>query len=140
MLICDIYFIRGAETGPAEACAGIAVFFYRNSFLPRPANEEYLFLRMGALRGDILARHNIGSVEYDDLGNHELGIHHWKIAAEAGSQPSLDRLKTIFKGKHAGEEFISKDYMDKAYRLCHAAQEAVWSEDREKYREDDWKC
>ena len=124
-----------------DSCAGIAAF-YGNIFLPRPENEEYLFLRLGALRGDIVARHNIGQVEYDK-GNYELSVRHWKIAAEAGSQPSLNQLKTIFKGKMSGSEFICKEYMDKVYRLCHAAQVAVWSEERAKHYDEnvrDWQC
>ena len=135
------YFIRGTEIGSAEACAGIAAF-YGDNFLPRPAKEEYLFLRMGALRGDIVARHNIGQVEYDK-GNYELSVRHWKIAAEAGSQPSLNELRSIFTGKMSGREFLSKEYMDKVYRLCYAAQVAVWSEERAKHYDENmrvWKC
>lgn len=135
------YFIRGTEIGSADACAGIAAF-YGDNFLPRPAKEEYLFLRMGALRGDIVARHNIGQVEYDK-GNYELSVRHWKIAAEAGSQPSLNELRSIFTGKTSGREFLSKEYMDKVYRLCYAAQVAVWSEERAKHYDENmrvWKC
>ena len=60
-------------------------------------NEKFmLFAKAGALRGHIVARHAIGSFEYFQLHTHELGIRHWKIAAEAGNQTSLDKLKAIF--------------------------------------------
>jgi len=100
------------------------------------------FHRIGALRGEIAARHNIGYYEYNigyyecnSLGNHEIGIRHWKIAAEAGYQSSLDVLKDIYidDDNTPGKEFISKEYLDFAYRACHAAQMLVKSEEREKY-------
>ena len=93
-----------------------------------------LFARVGALRGNIVARHNIGNSEYDNLDNHEFGIRHWKIAAEAGFQPSLDELREIYNadGKIPGKEFISQECMDSLYRVCHASQEEIKSEEREK--------
>ena len=51
------------------------------------------------------------------------------------SQVSLDELKAIFnaRGNVPGNEFISKECMDSLYRVCHDAQEAVKSEEREKH-------
>ena len=82
-----------------------------------------------------MARHNIGWSEYYDLGNHEIAIRHWKIAAEAGYQISLDALKAIYNadGKQPGKEFISKDYLDFAHRACREAQEEVKTEERVKH-------
>ena len=73
--------------------------------------------------------------EYYNRGNHEIGIRHWKIAAEGGSQPSLNALKGIYNadGKMPGKEFISKECMDSLYRVCHDAQEEVQSEERGKH-------
>ena len=93
-----------------------------------------MFYRVGALRGAIVARYNIGAHECNS-GNHEIGIRHWKIAAEAGDQPSLDNLKQIYNadGTMSGKEFISKDYLESTYRACHEAQVEVKSEEREKH-------
>ena len=106
-----------------------------------PSNNErfVLFAKAGAVRGHIVARHCLGSFEYFDLHNHEVGIRHWKIAAEAGSQTSLDKLKAFFYtgGKLPGSEFITKDELDNIYRSCHAAQEEVTSEGREKHFHED---
>ena len=133
-------WIRAAEIGSANACGCIGNINDGDS-LEDADDRESFFYRMGALRGDVVCRHIIGQVEYDK-GNYELSIRHWKIAAEAGSQPSLDELKAIYHSKKPGKEFISKEGMGRVYRLCHSAQEAVWSEEREKYRkdDDDWKC
>jgi TPR repeat protein len=131
-------YIRAAELGSAAACTGIGIS-YREGDIGLAVNEERaaLFERVGALRGEIAARHNIGCVEYDDLGNHEIGIRHWKIAAEAGYQPSLNVLREVYNdtdGEEPGKEFISKEEMDKVYRVGHEAQEEIKSEEREKHR------
>jgi len=35
-----------------------------------------------------------------------------------------------------GKKFISKEYLEKVYRVCHDAQMEVKSEEREKHRDD----
>ena len=133
-------FIRAAELGSPEVC-GVIGQDYRDGNLGLAVDTERaaLFERVGALRGHICARHNIGVSEYYNLGNHEIGIRHWKIAAEAGYQKSLDDLRKIFNadGKLPGKEFISKEYLDFAYRACHGAQMEVKSEEREKHRSEE---
>ena len=131
-------WICAAELGSVEACNNIGALYNSESgYNVLPSNNErfVLFEKAGALRGHIVARHALGSFEYFDLHNHEVGIRHWKIAAEAGNQTSLDKLKAIFYtgGKLPGNEFISKDELDNIYRSCHAAQEEVKSEGREKH-------
>ena len=86
------------------------------------------------MRGDASARHNIGATEYNS-GNYEVGIRHFKIAAEAGHQPSLNTLRRIYNagGKLPGKSLITKDYMDKVYRLGHKAQQDEKSKEREKH-------
>ena len=83
-----------------------------------------------------MARYNIGISEYKS-GNHEIGIRHWKIAAEAGNQDSLNVLRDIYNAdgntSMPGKEFISKEYLDSAYRACHGAQMEVKTEEREKH-------
>ena len=119
-----------AELGDARAC-GFIVEHYSIKVSPQ---RKHLFYHVGALRGGILCRHNLGSMEYD-FGNHEAGIRHWKVAAEGGLQLSLDKLKFIFNadGNKPGKEFIQKEELDKVYRMCHHAQKAIKSDDREKH-------
>ena len=128
-------WIRAVEHGSPEACSFIGSSYREGTGVAVDKEKAALFERVGALRGEIAARHNIGCFEYDDLGNHEIGIRHWKIAAEGGSQPSLNALKSIYNadGKMPGKEFISKECMDSLYRVCHDAQEEVKSEEREKH-------
>lgn len=136
-------YIRAAELGSAAACSQIGRYYEFGNGDSKNMGRSTLFYRIGALRDSVIARHDLGSCEYES-GNHEVGIRHWKIAAEAGSQPSLNRLRHIYNsdGKVHGKEFISKDDMDIIYRACHAAQEEVESDEREKHWrvEDKWKC
>ena len=127
-------YIRAAELGSPEVCVGIAECYREGNGVAIDNERAALFERIGALRGSVVARHNIGKSEYDS-GNHEVAIRHWKIAAEAGYQSSLNKLKEIHNadGKKPGKEFISKEEMDTAYRSGHEAQMEVRSEEREKH-------
>ena len=93
---------------------------------------RYMYLPF--VRGYIQAHHKIVRIEYD-VGNHELGIRHWKISANAGYQDSLNRLRDIFNadGKLPGKEFVGKEELDTLYRKYHDVQKEVKSEEREKY-------
>ena len=136
-------YIRAAELGSAGACSEIGRYYEFDNGDSKNMGRSAFFYRIGALRNSVIARHSLGLCEYES-GNHEIGIRHWKIAAEAGSQLSLDALKEIFNadGKVHGKEFISKEDMGKIYRACHIAQEEVKTDEREKHLmyEDEWKC
>jgi TPR repeat protein len=137
-------YLRAVELGSNGACGCIGTSYREGVGVSVDKEKSALFDRAGALRGDPHARHNIGCTEYNS-GNHEVGIRHWKIAAEAGYQRSLDELRRIYNangngkmlGKGVivlspGKEFISKEEMDTVYRSGHEAQMEVKSEEREK--------
>ena len=130
-------WIRAVELGSPEACIDIALAYDEGSGVSVDKVKADLFRRIGALRGSIVARKSIGCSEYLS-GNHEIAIRHWKIAAEAGHQDSLNFLRDIYNNKEPGQwhgkEFISKECMDSLYRNCHDTQEEVKSEEREKLR------
>ena len=137
------HLLQGIELGSSESCLMLSRLLKDGgceTIKPAPKKAD-IFRLTAAVRGDIGARHECGTVSYD-RGNHELGIQHWKVAAEAGMQPSLDALKYIYSNDRPGKEFISKEDMASIDRACHQAQKEVWSEQREKHRkgEDVWKC
>ena len=129
------YYIRAAELGSPEACLNIGMMYRKGNGVAVNGERSSLFDRTGALRGDIMARYNIGCAEYYKYGNHEIGIRHWKIAAKAGDQDSLDAFKRIYNAdsKMPGKEFISKEEMNTIYRSGHDAQMEVKTEEREKH-------
>ena len=134
--------IRAVELGSPEACCCIASRYMDGNGVHFNRERADLFARVDALRGNVTARHAIGFSEYYDLGNHEIGTRHLKIAAEAGEQRSLNKLKDIFNAddKLPGKEFISKEYLESIYRSCHEAQMEVKTEEREKHlpRDDEY--
>ena len=127
-------YIRAVELGSDAACVHIGACYRKGNGVAVNKERASLFERIGALRGSIVARQNIGWPEYE-LGNHEIAIRHWKIAAEAGEQNSLNTLRKIYNadGKLPGKEFISQEEMDTIYRSGHEAQMEVKSEEREKH-------
>ena len=129
-------YIRAVELGSPAACVDIGNSYDNGNGVSVNKERSALFERVGAARGDIVGRKNIGLSEYNEFGNHEVAIRHWKIAAEAGDQECLNVLRDIYNadGKRPGKEFISKEDLDSAYRACHEAQMEVKSEEREKYR------
>ena len=129
-------WIRAVELGSPESCVNIGTCYLRGKGVSVNKERAALFERVGALRGEIMARHNIGCSEYYNLGNHEIGIRHWKIAAEAGYQESLNVLREIYNadGKKPGKKFITKEYLESIYRAGHEAQMEVKTEEREKHR------
>jgi TPR repeat protein len=129
-------WIRAIELGSPDACGRIGNSYDEGKGVAINMDRAAFFYRIGALRGHIVARNNIAYSEYNNLGNHEIGIRHWKIAAEAGCQHSLDALKKIYNadGKMPGKQFISQEEMDTVYRSGHEAQMEVKSEEREKHQ------
>ena len=125
-------YIRAVELGSPAACVHIADAYDEGNGVAINKKRAALFERVGALRGEIVARHNIGCFEYLS-GNHEIAIRHWKIAAEAGYQNSLNALRKIYNNEMSGKEFISKEEMDTISRSGHGAQMEVKSEEREKH-------
>ena len=130
-------YIRAVELGSPEACSHIGEGYHEGNGVAVDKERAALFAKVGALRGCIIARHNIGWSEYHDFGNHEIGIRHWKISAEAGDQHSLDSLRDIYNKDMYGKEFISQEDMDTIYRSGHEAQMKVKSEAREKHRSEE---
>ena len=129
-------WIRAVELGSAVACGSIAGCYKEGNGVSANTEKSALFERVGALRGDVCARHSIGWDEYCTFGNYEIGIRHWKIAAEAGYEKSLFWLKNTYNadGKLPGKEFISKEELDTISRSGHEAQMEVTSEEREKLK------
>ena len=136
------YCIQAAELGSSVACACIAMNLREGIGVSIDFKRSVSFDIISAIRGNINARHNFGCFEYA-ADDYEAATRHWKIAAEAGFQPSIDNLRGIYNanGLKPGKDFISKDDMDKIYRAGHDAQEEVKSEEREKHlKEDKLKC
>lgn len=114
------FLIEAAELGSAEACMIVALGYKgKYGFPPRSKEREDLFTRIATARGDLAARYLLGMHEYKDLENHEVGIRHWKIAAEAGDEDAFNALKRLVDADRPvpGRELITKDELKKFVRL-----------------------
>lgn len=124
------YLIQAAELGSAEACTFIAIRYSEEyGFPPRNKERENLFIRIAAARGDIQARYFLGDYEYREMGNHELGVRHWKISAEAGDGDAFIALRDLVGTDKLvpGREFITKDELDKIRQVAGFEEEAMAS-------------
>ena len=87
--------------------------------------KAFLHWDAAAVKGDILARGNLGVLEYE-AGNCDLALQHFMIAAKLGHQGSLDNIKGLFMDGLA----TKADYAD-ALRGYQSAVEEMRSPDRE---------
>ena len=66
-------------------------------------------------------------------GNHEIAIRHWKIAAEAGDQESLNVLRGIYNDNMPGRSSLARISWNPPTIERAMAQMEVKSEEREKH-------
>lgn len=127
------YLIRSVELGSSSASELIAIFLTMSAKSFGDNKRADLFYLFSAVKGNVASRHIAGEIAYY-AGNHEEGIRHWKLAAEGGFQSSINKLKSIFLagGEKPGKEFITKECLDRAFRICHEAQKEVGSDERKK--------
>ena len=78
-----------------------------------------------AMRGHVDARFNLGWEE-SNVGNFDLALQHWIIAAKLGDEGSLDKIKKMFVNGHA-----TKAEYAGALRGCQSAVEEMTSPDRD---------
>ena len=125
------YLIEAAELGSAQACTVIALQYKGGcGFPPRTMERHDLFIRVATARGDLAARHILGMHEYKDLGNHEVGIRHWKIAAEAGDEDAFNALKRLVDTDRplSGRELITKVELDEIRQVAGFKKEELATE------------
>ena len=67
------YYIQAVELGSAEACIDIGFYYEDGTGVAVNEKRSSLFHCIGALRGDIVGRHNVAWPEYKS-GNHEIAI------------------------------------------------------------------
>jgi len=80
-----------------------------------------------AKKGDVCARFNLGVIE-EYHKHHNLAIKHFELAAAAGDEDAMKRLRTYFSlGK------ISEADLEETLRAHQAACDEMHSEERERY-------
>ena len=83
------------------------------------------YYELAAIKGNVIARHNLGCVE-GNAGNHQRAMKHFMLAAKAGNKDSLDEVKRGFtKG------LVTKDEYESTLRAYHVCQAEMKSETRD---------
>lgn len=92
----------GAALGSGAAQERLAIVYSEEGWIVKRDKEKALhYNRLAAMRGHVIARHNLGIAE-KDKGSTKVyvsnAVKHWKIAAMAGSDYSMDFIEDLLSG------------------------------------------
>lgn len=119
-------FTKAVEFGnDAGSHYYLAHMYHNGDGVEKDEKKELYHLEQAAIGGDADARHNLGCVE-NDRGRLDRAVKHWIIAANMGSDDSLEALKKFYR-----EGLISKEDLASALRAHQAATDATKSPLRE---------
>ena len=116
---------RAAELGLKDAHYNLGCMYYEGRVVEKNTAKAIRHLEAAAVKGDVLARSNLGAIECQ-AGNHDLAIQHFLIAAKLGDQVSVDEVKKMLMKGLA----TKVDYVD-ALRGYQSVVEEMRSPNRE---------
>ena len=119
------YWIKAAELGYMDAHFNLAVMYRQGDGVEKDLKKEIYHAEEAAIGGHPDARYDLG-VEEQDKGRYDRAMKHYIIAAKAGYDKGLDRVKKGFRSGH-----VSKEDFEAALRGHQAAIDATKSEQRE---------
>jgi len=119
------YYANAAELGHVVAHCHLAYLYHNGRGVEKDEKKEIHHFEEAAIGGHPLARHNLGCREVVN-GNIERAVKHWIIAANQGSDESIQLLMENFK-----KGFVKKEDLAAALRAHQAAVDATKSPQRE---------
>jgi len=120
---------RAGKLGFAASYCNVALNYLHGDGVERDEKKAAYYWELAAMRGDTLARHNLGIYE-ERKGNVDRALKHYMIAVEFGYTDSLTMIKTLFMNGHA-----TKDDYAKALRDHQAYLNEIKSDQRDKAAE-----
>eukprot|EP00985_Skeletonema_marinoi_P006560 scaffold2836_cov95-Skeletonema_marinoi.AAC.6 len=123
------YFTRAAGLGNVEAHYGLSQMYDLGKGIEKDGGKEMYHLAEAAIGGHPGARHRLGCREVVN-GNIERAVKHWIIAANQGSDDSIQLLMFGFK-----KGMISKEELAATLRAHQAAIDETKSPQRETVEE-----
>ena len=123
------YYTKAAELGDAKAHYNLSVMYYRGLGVEKDEKKQVYHLEEAAIRGSVLARHDLGWIEGHN-GSMERAVKHFIIAANMGCDKSL---KILWKYNAGG--FLKKEVLAATLRAHQAAVDATKSPQREEAEE-----
>ena len=88
-------WLRAGELGCAESYNNIGLAYHRGRGVERDMKKSKFYYELAAMRGNIVARYNLGHIEKDE-GNSDRAVKHWMISARAGHDNSLKCIRVGF--------------------------------------------
>ena len=120
-------WLRAGELGCIPAYNNVGFAYSQGRGVESDSKKTLHFYGLAAVGGNVLARHNLGLFEKRE-GNVDRAFRHWMIAAGAGYDKSLTKIREGFlKGD------VTKDNFEKALRTHQAAKDEMKSGHREAY-------
>ena len=101
------YWHRAGELGHAAAYGTIGSAYYKGEGVEVDKKKAKYFVEKAAIRGSVVARHNLGLVE-EVAGNYERALKHYMIAVVSGDNDSLKQIKVFYSDGHATKEDYRK--------------------------------
>ena len=117
-------WLRAASLGHAAAYDNLGVLHDNGEGVERDTKKAKHYYELAAMGGDAHARHNLGCSE-NDAGNMNRAVRHWMIAAAAGHDDSLGKIRECFLRGYA-----TKDDYEKALRAHKEAKDEMKSDQR----------
>ena len=96
-------YICAAELGNPNAYAIIGNYYRQGKGVEQDKSKTLEYLKVAAKKGSIeAARGNVRN------GNFDKGMKHWRVAASAGDQESMDDLMKAYKAKLLSKEELTQ--------------------------------
>lgn len=118
--------IQAAEMGQGHSFGYIGLIYWTCKWMYEPQSRA--FLEIAAKKGSISHREYLAKWAEAKNGQMDMAIKHWKVAACAGSQKSLDELMKIYR-----EGGLEKEELSRVLREFQVSNDAVKSKDRDDF-------
>ena len=118
-------FLKAGELGCAKAHFKLGALYAIGQGVEIDTKKAMHYWELAAISGDADARHFLGCVE-GQAGNYQRAHKHFIIAAKAGYNKSLDKVKLGFM-----DGLVSKDEYEQTLRAYHERQAEMKSEARD---------
>ena len=118
--------IKAGELGCSDAYCNLGMAYIHGHGVEVDKEKATYYFELAAMRGNVEARGILGYMEYR-AGNAERAVKHWILAAKAGHELCLDKVK---KGYMNG--LVTKDDYANIVRSYHDRQKEMKSDARER--------
>ena len=100
-------YVRAGELGSAKAYDSIGYAYYNGSGVEIDKKKANHYYKLAAMRGNVYARHNLGTMEVR-AGDMKRALKHFMIAAEGGEPHSLKQIQKLYTNGHATKDDYAK--------------------------------